>query len=374
MRRSLQITGLAGCIGCAALSFAGVGFRFPATGDMPKYFSGANNRASAKATVNGTTLGITRWELWLNDQKTAEADVPPGPLGLYLHEVAPAIMFTSTKFPPGTNISIVLKVWTTDGPDPVEAWSAPVPKKDIAAIFGRSEWEDPPTAPPAGAHATKPHVQSANYDVSRFFVSPGWNTANVQEALGECSLFYAHTHGDVEKFQTDLDEQFVWAMATYGDPNVLALRTAAIGSGLPPFNSTEKPPITIAFMDACETGATDSFSSAFLFPSRNAYSPMKVENQAYVGWVVSPDVEVSGSASDAFWGSLAAGSTVLSARKAVFVRLIEEGHSDIDPGLLTNEIMDSFLRIHGDEFTRLHSVYTGNGNLQLGSQWWRVIQ
>lgn len=58
----------------------------------------------------------------------------------------------------------------------------------------------------------------------------------------------------------------------------------------------------------------------------------------------------------------------------MFVRLIEEGHSDIDPGLLTNEIMDSFLRIHGDEFTRLHSVYTGNGNLQLGSQWWRVIQ
>ncbi|GIK31440.1 MAG: hypothetical protein BroJett009_04320 [Armatimonadota bacterium] len=365
---------LAGCIGCAALSFAGVDFRFPATGDMPKYFSGANNRASAKATVNGTTLGITRWELWLNDQKTAEADVPPGPLGLYLHEVAPAIMFTSTKFPPGTNISIVLKVWTTDGPDPVEAWSAPVPKKDIAAIFGRSEWEDPPTAPTAGAHATKPHVQSANYDVSRFFVSPGWNVANVQEALGECSLFYASTHGDVEKFQTDLDEQFVWAMEQYGNPNVLSLRTAAIGTGLPPFNSTERPPITIAFMESCETGATDSFSSAFLFPSRNAYSPMKVENQAYIGYTIKVGVDIAREVSDTFWRAMERGSTVLGARWSVFMHLIDAGLSDLNPDDLTHDMLNLIMPIYGDTFTRLHSVYTGNSDPQLASQWWRLIQ
>ncbi|MBL1152608.1 MAG: hypothetical protein D8M22_07720, partial [Armatimonadetes bacterium] len=80
------------------------------------------------------------------------------------------------------------------------------------------------------------------------------------------------THGDVEKFQTDLDEQFVWAMEQYGNPNVLSLRTAAIGTGLPPFNSTEKPPITIAFLDSCFAGSSHHFSIGFLFPLQNAFS------------------------------------------------------------------------------------------------------
>lgn len=281
-------------------------------------------------------------------------------------------MFTSTKFPPGTNISIVLKVWTTDGPDPVEAWSAPVPKKDIAAIFGRSEWEDPPTAPTAGAHATKPHVQSANYDVSRFFVSQGWNTANVEEALGECSLFYANTHSTDIKFQTDVDEQFVWAMAPYGNPNVLALRTAAIGSGLPPFNSTERPPITIAFLDSCLAGSSHHFSTGFLFPLQNAFSQPQIENQAFVGWVFLVASPSPRDSTTVFWNRLMLGQTVGQATTAMVKDWLRSlgFEPDADP----NFNPEDYAKVYGDEYTRLAAVYNGLSNPPTRQFWWRSIQ
>lgn len=272
MKRALLLSLPAlGSLFLPASSLAGVDFQFPADGPMPKYFSGANNRASAKATVNGTTIGITRWELWLNDQKTAEADIPPGSTGLYVNEVAPKIIFTSTRFAPGTDISIVLKVWTTDGEAPVEAWSMPVPKKDVAAIFGRSEWESPPGEAMAGAHATKDLVAGAKYDVSRFFVSAGWSSSDVAATLGECSLFYANTHASDDSFQSDIAGDYMWAMRAYGDPNVLDLRTSAIGTGLPPFNSTGKPPITIAFLDSCFAGSS-SIRSRLSRVTRHSFS------------------------------------------------------------------------------------------------------
>lgn len=116
------------------------------------------------------------------------------------------------------------------------------------------------------------------------------------------------------------------------------------------------------------------FSNAFLYPWKNAFSNPQIENQAFVGWVFITANFVARTCANAFWHALRNGSTVKYARlEMVKAYLLEHGF-ELDEDEYTDEFLDTFVKIYGDKYTRLNSVYSGNDSHQFPIVWWRRIQ
>ena len=157
----------------------------------------------------------------------------------------------------------------------------------------------------------------------------------------------------------------VFARLPDGTPNVMDRRANMMGSGLPPYNSTGKPPVSITLIDSCYTGQTNAFSS-FLHPMANLFSYPSTENQAYLGWVDESIVEKAYNFAFFFWGALVHGSTVDKAR---FEALKEyTGNPQ-----LPEEEVPTYIKLWGDHHTRLKGVYTGNNATQAASVWKRHL-
>ena len=141
-------------------------------------------------------------------------------------------------------------------------------------------------------------------------------------------------------------------------------RTPQMGSGLPPFNSTGNPPINLAFLVNCGSGANEEFLK-FCFPYENAYGPW-LENQAFIGFTPSINISDEFYITVLFIVPLADGYTVNHARAEVLTQAdppIRSFPSGSDPG---HELTVTDMPIYGDRFTRIRSVYTGNDIAPVG--------
>ena len=132
-----------------------------------------------------------------------------------------------------------------------------------------------------------------------------------------------------------------------------------MGSGLPPFNTTGQPAISLAYIETCSSGTTGSFIR-FCYPYDNGYG-FNLEDQcvmAYNTCVFIPEYEEKARV---FYGSsLVVGQTVTQARQA----LVDDGRFHC--GTNTTPMRWQDLPIYGDPNTRLETVYTRDGRPPAG--------
>jgi len=198
----------------------------------------------------------------------------------------------------------------------------------------------------------------------------GWPSNWFYNAMEETiSVVYLHTHGEAECavpdppiseppatwMLSDLDELGLypeeepdWKYFIVPD-SILYRRQLAIGSGTPPFNSTGKPPIWLAFNDGCKTGNDNAFAEAYLWP----YTTINGDwcaNQAQCGWSIYKTSNQTKPCMEVFWGYMADGWHADKARIELY---------DAYQGL--NKPLDprDLVHVYGDWNTRLHGVYTG---------------
>ncbi|MBX3097061.1 MAG: hypothetical protein KF812_09380 [Fimbriimonadaceae bacterium] len=141
-------------------------------------------------------------------------------------------------------------------------------------------------------------------------------------------------------------------------------RVASIGTGLPPFNSGNKPPLNLMFVYACSVGTPDTgsgpgISGDSLYPNGNVYTGVS-EYPEHQSNVMS-DVNLPVSSRE---------------HLKVFYSTLKNGYSmrvaaDNFAGSLGKS--PSQIIVKGDHATRLSKVYLPNATVQ-SLNYWRVIQ
>ena len=361
--------GLALCL--TAPSYANLSINFYTNGGVPAYFSGSNSRVDVKVLVQPGGAPIASVLLKLNNEVIATWTSPPPPpppaVPQATVEVRMPLMFDSTHWAMGATNKIVATCEAIDAAGVHYASSAaPVELKNIASILSIYEWET--TESGASGAMAKTHLDAVGYDTSRWRFDPSWDELTVDEFLSECSAFHIQCHGELDllSLRPVTNDHLFYALPDPSWPSALESRVGALGSGLPPFNSTGVPPVTAAFLDCCYTGGAPHFATGILFPQKNWFSGGAVENQAEIGWTVKTYVPDGKKYSNMLWGAL------------------EEGHSAIDATKLTGSdyayyegergsTWKDVIACWGDPATRLKGVYDGTESGVHPGTWFRPI-
>lgn len=124
-----------------------------------------------------------------------------------------------------------------------------------------------------------------------------------------------------------------------------------MGTGNPPFNSTGKPGINFAYIDACECGYLNDFIR-FCYPYLNGYGK-SFEDQCVMAYNAPVYLNEYESKAYALFDTLRNGFVAEAGRTALV---------DHDPpfhcGTPKRIMVESDFAIYGDRYTRVASVYT----------------
>ncbi|MBL8065997.1 MAG: hypothetical protein JNM34_09075 [Chthonomonadaceae bacterium] len=326
----------------------------PAEGDPPKYFSGTNSRINAKAVTSGSQH-VASLKVFIEGQEAYSTTSPTPPP--FKAEIKVSLMFDSTHFEVPADGKLTVRAEATDENGTLYVKEIEVPVSNKAVLFQNPFYGNVPGGD--GFTPTKAALEACNYTIAVANNTGSWTKANVMAALEDCNAFYVNTHGTTTpKFQTPAGD---WVTV----PDVLTSRTNAIGTDLPPFNSTGKPPMSISFIDSCDTsqGQNNAFGDAFQFPNKNEYNRLMPEDQAHFGWQTLVAAAIANKWNTYLWSALQSGITASKARDEAVIKMatIEKVY-----------ILPTQVWLTGDANARLHNVYTGT-ELPAPTPWVRVI-
>jgi hypothetical protein len=324
---------------------------FPGKTQWPNYAGGTRCEVVAHISTNTQYAYLTRVKLRIGTETLIDKALTYPMPYVYLN-----VRFSSTHFPDSTNLQIYAE--GTDSAGQRGSASRYVLVYNKATLYGRNEWENDPSAPTAGVPPSSEFLSAMNHNVSRTCVALGWTKQMLLYAIEPCTVFYVNTHGNIGVFTSDYDE-LTGVVEPIFPEDILPVRQAAVGTGYPPFN-TGLPPVSLAFIDACLTGADNSFN-VFLYPYYNGYNTNRCENQAVVGWRIPVAVDKTQACAAAFWCGLQDGLTVHLARD----QMVEEYfYPDPVPGSHRDHAS-----VWGDYYTRLNGAYTGTDHFA-PRFWW----
>lgn len=349
---------------------------------LPNYFSGTNSRISGHAHVGPGSMGFT--EAWLLvggvEAYHETRPVPDGEEWLANWNVN--VMFDSTVFPSGQSVQVEFKV--RDDTGALYSGFASIPVINRAVIYGRFDMDVWPVTWASSRYeyvlgnsnwASTDVVQNKlaeiGYGIHALVTSLLWEATGHSADIGQATSFYVASHGGSGGggfFRTDADDYFPQYSGNPSGPpttppefmngvtpmgaswhQILPIRVAANGTGLPPFNSGE-PPINLAFVMACATATDNELAEAFLYPLGNAYTgaPLSFpENQAQCGYSINVRLDDYQAQATRFFQSLKEGYTANAARVHA-----QQAYSV--------ELDENFLIVWGDFATKLKGVYQGN--------------
>jgi len=401
----------------SSATLASYDIKVPASGSMPAYFSGTNARISAAAippieipTDNTPAilpppnppnpLIVEAW-LYIGGQLTYHYDWAslPTPRPAPYPAMTVNVMFDSTHFADGTNLQIEFRVKDQNGSIYSNTGAAVVINK--AVLYGRHDFEVGGDPEQMGFSTVSQACSGMNIQVRESKNERGWKATEFYNSIeGPTSVVYLHTHGWSDMYVLNPPLPSPWNPDTYMlsdldelpavDPdteyyiyptqavrfnpyNVLYHRQLSIGSQYPPFNSTAKPPITLAFCDGCLSGNDNAFAEGFLWPYANYYGGW-CEDQSQLGWSISKWSHCTLDCQVVFWNALKEGYTVHQARLELFDRFVEwedENIPDVQQVNPTNPV--GLVHIYGDYYTRLHGVYSESSLLTSELRWWRTL-
>jgi hypothetical protein len=354
---------------------------------MPYYFSGTNCRAMGSLgsptvegwpTIMNLYVGgelVAHWDSFEGMEGPAFMQSKFGGGGPKYPSIPRGLraMFDSTHFAPGSTVAVFFEAWTNLGY--FSATGSAVVKNSILLSQHPEPLIDPDTALVVG------DLIQPNFHRDLSLYRNGWSPFDFIYGMAERTVIFSSTHGTNTEFYAG--KKFYDAD---GDPWITTLRpnggitshapthpdwlysvgigpyrAAQMGTGYPPFNSSGQPPINLAFILSCSTGAEDEFIE-FLRPYINYYAGA-LEDQAFTGFAGSLFAIDHYDIARAAFASLTAGKTVLDAKIAVLAlgKLCGED----------NHVMTSGdMPIYGDPYTRLHSVYTASLAPPVG--WFRL--
>lgn len=213
------------------------------------------------------------------------------------------------------------------------------------------------------------------YDLQSYVNSLGWTAIEFGADAQDCNILHVHSHGNSSFIWSDSNDYWYeylgWPpdgntqrpptniyggstpiAAPTGSINLYDQRVAANGSGLPPFNSTGKPPINLAYIGACSAAVDNTFADGTLYPYGNAFTGVSSwpENQSCVGYALSFKSNQTRAVNEAFWEHVKETYTVTEARVEAF---------DAYQGSNKPSYATDFMHVWGDYYTRLKGVYTG---------------
>jgi len=237
-------------------------------------------------------------------------------------------------------------------------------------------------------------MQELNYSL---IINTGWASYSPGALWSAFDFFYdsrdadvigLFTHFDRSGGEADvLDEdgnlttQDVWYKTPVNNElSFESTRSAYVGTGLPPYNSTQNPPINFALLCGCHS-VDDPFrlppltvkeADQVLFPKQNYYSSGEIENQSYLGFLVFVTLVSYQHIAYLVMDELAQGSTVYGAkvRLAAYAQdydILVRDYDNVPQRILTS----SDVYVGGDPHTRITSVYTASNVAPIG--WYRRI-
>jgi hypothetical protein len=335
----------------------------------PYYFSGTNSRAGMWAAAEYPAAWIHSYTITLEGggvtksfSRTLPDPVDPieGPFPI----ARPIFMFDSTGFEPGCFVSVTIDAvdnlggtgtYTTEG----------VKVRNFALVCSHPEVQDVPAV--VMARLEGPYTCFGEPDdwTCRNFVEDmaGVNVVSYSGHGTPSSFWAAHVWIDQSQNPAITYETHInpWGDDTYviGHPgwlngcSVEHYRGPQMGSGLPPFNSTENPPINLATIVNCATGSNQNFIR-FCIPYLNAFG-IWLEDQAYFGFIPSIYLYDEAGINAELYKSLMAGKVLYYARED----LIAAGYRSFPDGSDPGHVMTAAdMAIYGDQRMRLTTVYT----------------
>lgn len=349
---------------------------------MPYYFSGTDCRASGEAVCPGLVEGEANWmvEAWLslNGQDLKYWQKPPSEPGSTSKGLS--LFFDSTRFPPGTSIEVRFKANDSHGNFYEDAGSATVKNAVVALnLYAFNGIEGG-----LGAWMVEDRLTGLNY--SQFIdLGPTWEKESVAFHQQHNNVYYVNSHGAQGiKHETN-------GIADYGGQEVAEVvysfaasdsydifKGDTMGTGFPPFNSTENAPTFFAHLDFCTAMENVPRASDFgilLYPYFNAYGDPPARNQAVFGYNGYTLIHESENSAWHIFDRMRSGATAHRARGEMIMaqlqndpRSVQIGPTANGPFARVDEISDC--PILGDFHTRIKFVYTGNSLLP-STLWYR---
>lgn len=353
---------------------------------MPYYFSGTNARIFM--TVGMTFDSIKQIKMWIGGEVVWDESYPdPYVSGIWQLSAGHDLMFDSTQFANGTELEVKFEIWGWGSSHRIKTESAQVVNQ--AVLYGRYDleisfltknsagnWvmasggdEEPYRVLPSSSS----RLASMGYDIRKYVTTLGWAAEEFGVDSQDCNVLHVNTHGATTFFWSDTNDywyEYIFGLpndythitnvygcstpqgAPTGSINLLDYRVAANGTGLPPFNSTAKPPINLAYFDCCSAGVTNEFAEATLYPYGNVYAGMySSENQSSVGYAITVSASQARNVAEAFWQRLEDRYTVTEARYQAY----DAYQGGNKPGNATE-----FMHVWGDFYARLKGVYSGS--------------
>lgn len=267
-------------------------------------------------------------------------------------EVSVGVRLDSTHFAPRSAITIYLaaefRLDTPSGPQlRTEYVQAQVEAYNVAALFGFAEFEAVKVR--QGALTAKEWMAALHHD-DFCFTYPTWNVNTVLQHVGVVTLFYENSHGGPGLFEDN-------ARTEIGDEDLAPPRQAGVSAGIPPMH--------FAFMDSCKSVwehrpplMFSRFGEALLYPHDPA---SELERRALLGWAIEADIDKTAAFGNAIWGELLEMSTVEDAREFACLTVYP------------NHTPSAIMFVVGDPYTRLKGVYTGDGVLPAGHDWYQLL-
>lgn len=356
---------------CALPSHPPPGAYVPGYGNpMPYYFSGTNCRAQGEVVADFGPQGqvgyIVYAALTLEDSAgeiTVDSYLDTGEP--HLSHVTLAASFDSSHFPHGALVPVRIRAWDQFNR---EYFSIGVTETVNRALLYNYPFLQ---AGSYGASEAQSHMSDRNYDLSTK-LDNAWTRESLIADLETCSLLYVATHSEPKKQWNPPPPGITYPLWSDppDDPNYLDLRMEDVGSGLPPLNSTQEPPIWFFWLDSCLAGGTNAFNSA-LWPGNTIYDPPNTNQCTLANAVGVPIVELEVRA-DEIWEQLAEGYTAHYARSWLGASAEALNLHAVVPapqGDIWRRWQTYDMRLWGDFTTRVKTVYTGTNTIPAG--WFR---
>lgn len=360
-------------LACSTKSFADPST--PVTLQVPNYWSSTNCRANVSTGIFGNRIGYSHLRMSLKDALTGETqnfdkylDYPDGVL--YNQSASIGVTFDSTHFSNGRIVELSAEAWDVFGNHygPI-AGSATV--KNVALLASHPD----PDISPDPAITVKDIIGPQFGKV--YMIRGSWTPLDFVNNLNGASVVFVGTHGTPDNFYAGKEwyvngevfsntfvypsgsDNYVIGHSTWlQSVGILPRRSAQMGYGYPPYNSTSVPAVALDVIVSCGTGANSDFDS-FCYPYVNHYGYV-MQDQAFTGFRPSIFTRDEEPISRVIFSNLSAGQTLAYARLrlATWDPPFRSGGS---PGELGHNIDVSDMPIHGDDKTRLMGgVYTNN--------------
>ena len=331
---------------------------------MPHYFYSTNNHISGNAMVGPTDERGPRYFVY------ACLKVGGYIVDEYIHilgepqpmSIGGQATFDSTVFGNGTQLVVRFEAVDSYGVVYEAQDSAPV--KNKIGLAQVDEWNGYSNTD--GIEETRLAMQNLGWDTHELSTAD-WDPVDLRTLFTGSGIYHVATHGLITQHLTDnWDDVLAEPDLLFPYfPNYVDWRASINGNGYPPHNSTDIPPVTFAFLDACHAGTTNAFNS-ILLPHMTSYGEF-VENMCLIGYWGSVFVAGHSSAAKLLFSDMREGVTAWNARAyflyANWQRWIANND---DLHVVRIDSWDNVvnadyeMRLWGDPNTRIRWVYTGD--------------